>query len=111
MHISFGHKNFLHASLDAFFHQEQYQFLYDVIASTYPAQNGQVKKTNSQDRIEFHNEVDEAKQDANCVPPADPLNKTQEDGRALGASEPPSGTEEPELSANGPASPALAQSS
>ncbi|ERE74310.1 receptor-type tyrosine-protein phosphatase C-like protein [Cricetulus griseus] len=90
---------------------EQYQFLYDVIASTYPAQNGQVKKTNSQDRIEFHNEVDEAKQDANCVPPADPLNKTQEDGRALGASEPPSGTEEPELSANGPASPALAQSS
>ncbi|XP_040593819.1 receptor-type tyrosine-protein phosphatase C isoform X3 [Mesocricetus auratus] len=90
---------------------EQYQFLYDVIASTYPAQNGQVKKANSQDRIEFHNEVGEDKQDANCVHPAGAPNKTQEDGGASGASESPSGTEEPELSANGPASPALAQSS
>ncbi|XP_037067260.1 receptor-type tyrosine-protein phosphatase C isoform X2 [Peromyscus leucopus] len=90
---------------------EQYQFLYDVIASTYPAQNGQVKKTNSQDKIEFHNEVDEAKQDANCVHPAGALNTTQEESRAAGASEPTSGTEEPEHSANGPVSPALTQSS
>ncbi|XP_036058169.1 receptor-type tyrosine-protein phosphatase C [Onychomys torridus] len=90
---------------------EQYQFLYDVIASTYPVQNGQVKKTNSQDKIEFHNEVDEAKQDANCVHPAGALNKTQEESRATGASEPTSGTEEPEHSANGPVSPALTQSS
>ncbi|CAO2637083.1 Receptor-type tyrosine-protein phosphatase C [Lemmus lemmus] len=86
---------------------EQYQFLYDVIASTYPAQNGQVKKTSSQDKIEFHNEVGEVKQDANCVHPGGALNKTQEDSRAVGTSEPASSTEEPEHSANGPASPTL----
>ncbi|XP_028629609.1 receptor-type tyrosine-protein phosphatase C isoform X2 [Grammomys surdaster] len=89
---------------------EQYQFLYDIIASIYPAQNGQVKKTNSQDKIEFHNEVDGAKQDANCVHPAGPLNKAQEEKREVEASE-PANAEEPEHSANGPASPALAQSS
>ncbi|XP_057626198.1 receptor-type tyrosine-protein phosphatase C [Chionomys nivalis] len=86
---------------------EQYQFLYDVIASTYPAQNGQVKKTSSQDKIEFHNEVGEVKQDANCVHPGGALNKTQEGSRAVGASEPANSTEEPEHSANGPASPTL----
>lgn len=90
---------------------EQYQFLYDIIASIYPAQNGQVKKTNSQDKIEFHNEVDGVKQDANCVHPAGPLNNTQEENREGGASEPTNGTEEPEHPANGPASPALTQSS
>ncbi|XP_050007590.1 receptor-type tyrosine-protein phosphatase C isoform X2 [Alexandromys fortis] len=86
---------------------DQYRFLYDVIASTYPAQNGQVKKTSSQDKIEFHNEVGEVKQDANCVHPGGALNKTQEDSRAVGASEPANSTEEPEHSANGPASPTL----
>lgn len=86
---------------------EQYQFLYDVIASTYPAQNGQVRKTSSQDKIEFHNEVGEVKQDANCVHPGGALNKTQEGSRAVGASEPASSTEELEHSANGPASPTL----
>ncbi|XP_038204921.1 receptor-type tyrosine-protein phosphatase C [Arvicola amphibius] len=86
---------------------EQYQFLYDVIASTYPAQNGQVKKTSSQDKIEFHNEVGEVKQDANCVHPGGALNKTQEGSRAAEASEPANSTEEPEHSANGPASPTL----
>lgn len=90
-----------------FFYQEQYQFLYDVIASTYPAQNGQVKKTSSQDKIEFHNEVGEVKQDANCVHPGSALNKTQEGSRAVGTSEPTNSTEEPEHSANGPASPTL----
>ncbi|GAB1285490.1 Receptor-type tyrosine-protein phosphatase C [Apodemus speciosus] len=90
---------------------EQYQFLYDIIASIYPAQNGQVKKTNSQDKIEFHNEVDGAKQDANCIHPAGPLNNAQEESREGGASEPTNVTEEPEHSANGPASPALTQSS
>ncbi|XP_052055919.1 receptor-type tyrosine-protein phosphatase C isoform X2 [Apodemus sylvaticus] len=90
---------------------EQYQFLYDIIASIYPAQNGQVKKTSSQDKIEFHNEVDGAKQDANCVHPAGPLNNAQEENREVGASEPTNGTEEPGHSANGPASAALTQSS
>lgn len=86
---------------------EQYQFLYDVIASTYPAQNGQVKKTNSQDKIEFHNEVGEVKQDANCVHPGGAPNKTQEGSKAVGTSEPTNSTEEPEHSANGPVSPTL----
>ncbi|XP_055480646.1 receptor-type tyrosine-protein phosphatase C isoform X2 [Psammomys obesus] len=90
---------------------EQYQFLYDVIASIFPTQNGHVKTTHSQDQIEFHNEVDVAKQDANCVHPAGALDKTQEDKRDGGASELASTTEEPEHSANGPAGPALTQSS
>ncbi|XP_060220363.1 receptor-type tyrosine-protein phosphatase C isoform X2 [Meriones unguiculatus] len=90
---------------------EQYQFLYDVIASIFPTQNGHVKTTHSQDQIEFHNEVDGAKQDANCVHPAGALDKTQEDKSDGGASELASATEEPEHSANGPADPALTQSS
>lgn len=90
---------------------EQYQFLYDIIASIYPAQNGQVKKTNSQDKIEFHNEVDGGKQDANCVRPDGPLNKAQEDSRGVGTPEPTNSAEEPEHAANGSASPAPTQSS
>lgn len=90
---------------------EQYQLLYDIIASIYPAQNGQVKKTNSQDKIEFHNEVDGGKQDANCVRPDGPLNKAQEDSRGVGTSEPTNSAEEPEHAANGSASPAPTQSS
>lgn len=104
MLVSSRHQNIFDAF---FFYQEQYQFLYDVIASTYPAQNGQVKKTSSQDKIEFHNEVGEVKQDANCVHPGGALNKTQEGSRAVGTSEPTNSTEEPEHSANGPASPTL----
>lgn len=88
---------------------EQYQFLYDIIASIYPAQNGQVKKNNIQgDTVEFDNEVDQAKQDANCVSTVDALEKAQgnkDEGTKL-----TSGTEEPEQSANGPATPALTQS-
>uniref|UniRef100_A0A452VNL2 Receptor-type tyrosine-protein phosphatase C n=1 Tax=Ursus maritimus TaxID=29073 RepID=A0A452VNL2_URSMA len=58
---------------------EQYQFLYDVIASTYPAQNGQIKKSNNQeDKIEFDNELDKAKQDANCVGSPGALDKANE---------------------------------
>lgn len=87
---------------------EQYQFLYDVIASTYPAQNGQVKKnTKQEDKVEFDNEVDKAKQDANCVSPVGASEKTQEGNKAEEAS---SGPEGPEHSANGPASPALTRS-
>uniref|UniRef100_A0A2K6G0G5 protein-tyrosine-phosphatase n=1 Tax=Propithecus coquereli TaxID=379532 RepID=A0A2K6G0G5_PROCO len=90
---------------------EQYQFLYDVIASTYPAQNGQVKKSNKQeDKIEYDNEVDKVKQDANCVSPLDAPEKVYEGNTEAEGSEPTSGTEGPEHSANGPASPALAQS-
>ncbi|XP_027630350.1 receptor-type tyrosine-protein phosphatase C [Tupaia chinensis] len=86
---------------------EQYEFLYDVIASTYPAQNGQVKKNNQEDKIEFDNEVNRTKQDDNCVSPPGAPEKTHEGNQEAGGSEPTSGTEGPEHSANGPASPAL----
>ncbi|KAM9613263.1 receptor-type tyrosine-protein phosphatase C isoform 2-T4 [Trichechus inunguis] len=90
---------------------EQYQFLYDIIASIYPAQNGQIKKGNKQeDRIEFDNEVDKPKQDVNSISPVDAVDKTQEENKEAKGSEPMSGTEEPESSANGPTSPALTQS-
>ncbi|KAB0402978.1 hypothetical protein E2I00_007350 [Balaenoptera physalus] len=90
---------------------EQYQFLYDVIASICPAQNGQVKKNNQQeDKIEFDNEVDKAKQDANCVSPPGALDKTPEGNKEDESSKPASGPEGPEHSANGPASPVLTQS-
>ncbi|EHH15693.1 hypothetical protein EGK_01817 [Macaca mulatta] len=91
---------------------EQYQFLYDIIASTYPAQNGQVKKNNHQeDKIEFDNEVDKVKQDANCVNPLGATEKLPEAKEQATGSEPTSGTEGPEHSVNGPASPALNQGS
>ncbi|XP_073888038.1 receptor-type tyrosine-protein phosphatase C isoform X6 [Macaca fascicularis] len=91
---------------------EQYQFLYDIIASTYPAQNGQVKKNNHQeDKIEFDNEVDKVKQDANCVNPLGATEKLPEAKEQATGSETTSGTEGPEHSVNGPASPALNQGS
>nr|XP_027801357.1 receptor-type tyrosine-protein phosphatase C isoform X4 [Marmota flaviventris] len=91
---------------------EQYQFLYDIIANTYPAQNGQVKKnSNQEDKVEFDNEVDKAKQDANCVHQAGAPDKTHQGSKEVEGAEPTSGTEGPEHSANGPASPALTQSS
>ncbi|KAM5237782.1 receptor-type tyrosine-protein phosphatase C [Ctenodactylus gundi] len=91
---------------------EQYQFLYDIIASTYPPQNGQVKKKDTQeDKIEFENEMDRAKQDANCVSPPSAPEQTQEGDKGAEGSGPTSSPEGLEHSANGPASPALTQSS
>ncbi|XP_058130911.1 receptor-type tyrosine-protein phosphatase C isoform X2 [Dasypus novemcinctus] len=90
---------------------EQYQFLYDVIASIYPAQNGQVKKCNNQeDKIEFDNEVNKTNQDANCVSPCGAPDKINEGNKEAEGSETMSGTEGPECSANCSASPALTQS-
>ncbi|XP_072589536.1 receptor-type tyrosine-protein phosphatase C isoform X1 [Vulpes vulpes] len=90
---------------------EQYQFLYDVIASTYPAQNGQIKKSNNQDdKVEFANElVDKAKQDANCVSSPGAPDKTNEGNKEDEGTKVTSSPEEPEHSANGPASPGLTQ--
>lgn len=89
---------------------EQYQFLYDAIASLYPAQNGQVKESNNrEDKIEFSNEVDKVKQDANCVSPLSELEKDHEGQKEDKVSKPTNDTEGPEHSANGPASPALTQ--
>uniref|UniRef100_A0A452FNZ2 Receptor-type tyrosine-protein phosphatase C n=1 Tax=Capra hircus TaxID=9925 RepID=A0A452FNZ2_CAPHI len=91
---------------------EQYQFLYDVIASTYPAQNGQVKKSkHPEDKVEIDNEVDKAKSDANCTSPPEALEKTPEGDKEAGGTKPTEGAaEEPEHAANGPASPVLTQS-
>jgi len=90
---------------------EQYQFLYDVIASTYPAQNGQIKKSNHQeDKIEFDNELDKANQDANCVGSPGALDKANEGNKEDEGIKVTSGPEEPEHSANGPPSPGLTQS-
>lgn len=91
--------------------QEQYQFLYDVIASTYPAQNGQVKKQpGREDKIEFDNEVDKGRQDANCVSPLGAPEKAPEGGTEQEGPRPASGPEGPEHAANGPASPAMTPS-
>ncbi|XP_059269029.1 receptor-type tyrosine-protein phosphatase C isoform X2 [Mustela nigripes] len=90
---------------------EQYQFLYDVIASTYPAQNGQIKKSNNQeDKIEFDNELDNAKQGANCVGSTGALDKANEGNKEDEGIKVTNGPEEPEHSANGPPSPGLTQS-
>ncbi|XP_022364334.1 receptor-type tyrosine-protein phosphatase C isoform X2 [Enhydra lutris kenyoni] len=90
---------------------EQYQFLYDVIASTYPAQNGQIKKSNNQeDKIEFDNELDKAKQGANCVGSPGALDKANEGNKEDEGTKITNGPEEPEHSANGPPSPGLTQS-
>ncbi|XP_045838373.1 receptor-type tyrosine-protein phosphatase C isoform X2 [Meles meles] len=90
---------------------EQYQFLYDVIASIYPAQNGQIKKSNNQeDKIEFDNELDKAKQGANCVGPPGALDKANEGNKEDEGTKVTNGPEEPEHSANGPPSPGLTQS-
>nr|XP_036860605.1 receptor-type tyrosine-protein phosphatase C [Manis javanica] len=88
---------------------EQYQFLYDIIVSTYPAQNGQVKKNNSEDKIEFDHELDRAKQDANCICPPGAQQADGGSGEGEGP-KPTSGHEGPEHAANGPASPAPTQS-
>lgn len=91
---------------------EQYEFLYDIIASTYPAQNGQVKKKSHQeDKVEFDNEVDKAKQDANCVGSAGAPDQAQEGIKEAEGCKSLSGSERPEHSPNGPASPASTESS
>lgn len=109
-YINFLYNNYI-SFLASFFFQEQYQFLYDVIASTYPAQNGQIKKSNNQeDKIEFDNELDKAKQDANCVGSPGALDKANEGNKEDEGSKATSGPEEPEHSANGPPSPGLTES-
>lgn len=101
---------FVHVIFGCFLYQEQYQFLYDIIASTYPAQNGQVKKhSNQEDKIKFENELDKAKQDGNCISSPDVQDKTQEGSKEAEDTETTGSPEEPEHSANGPASPALTQ--
>ncbi|RMC08403.1 hypothetical protein DUI87_14647 [Hirundo rustica rustica] len=47
---------------------EQYQFLYETIASTYPAQNGQIKKNSQQeDKVEFCSEIGKSDQETDLI--------------------------------------------
>ncbi|XP_055966665.1 receptor-type tyrosine-protein phosphatase C isoform X2 [Sorex fumeus] len=90
---------------------EQYQFLYDAMASLYPPQNGQIKENNNkEDKIQFDNEVDKVKQDANCVSPLSKTEKDHEEKKEDEVSKPTNDTEGPEHSANGPASHTFTQS-
>ncbi|XP_072199272.1 receptor-type tyrosine-protein phosphatase C isoform X2 [Excalfactoria chinensis] len=46
---------------------EHYQFLYDTIARTYPAQNGQIKNSQQEDKVEFCNEVEKKDQETGLI--------------------------------------------
>ncbi|NXQ85105.1 PTPRC phosphatase, partial [Nyctibius grandis] len=89
---------------------EHYQFLYDTIASTYPAQNGQVKKHSQQeDKVEFCSEVEKTDQETDLItidltPPTPEENELSE---ACDDSKAADSTKGTESSANGPTTPVL----
>ncbi|KFW68581.1 Receptor-type tyrosine-protein phosphatase C, partial [Pygoscelis adeliae] len=89
---------------------EQYQFLYDTIASTYPAQNGQIKKNSQQeDKVEFCNEVEKTDQETDLIaidltpstPQENELSEVCDDSKAADS------TKGTESSTNGPTTPVL----
>ncbi|NXD14368.1 PTPRC phosphatase, partial [Nothocercus nigrocapillus] len=89
---------------------EQYQFLYDTIADTYPAQNGQIKKNSQQEvKVEFCNEVEKTDQEADLIT----IDLTSSAPEGNGASEAcvdskaADSTKETESSINGPTTPVL----
>ncbi|XP_035747676.1 receptor-type tyrosine-protein phosphatase C isoform X4 [Egretta garzetta] len=89
---------------------EQYQFLYDTIASIYPAQNGQIKKNSHQeDKVEFCSEVEKTDQEADLItidlaPPPPEENELSE---ACDGSKAADSTKGTESSTNGPTTPVL----
>ncbi|XP_017688427.1 PREDICTED: receptor-type tyrosine-protein phosphatase C isoform X2 [Lepidothrix coronata] len=84
---------------------DHYQFLYDTIASTYPAQNGQIKKNSRQeDKVEFCSEVGKTDQETDLItidltPPTPEENEPPEIHDDSKAAESTKGTES---STNGP---------
>uniref|UniRef100_A0A8B9C5X9 Receptor-type tyrosine-protein phosphatase C n=1 Tax=Anser brachyrhynchus TaxID=132585 RepID=A0A8B9C5X9_9AVES len=87
---------------------EHYQFLYDTIASIYPAQNGQVKKNSQQeDKVEFCNEVEKKDQETDLItidltpsiPEENGASEVCEDSKAADT------TKGTESSTNGPTTP------
>ncbi|XP_010085336.1 PREDICTED: receptor-type tyrosine-protein phosphatase C, partial [Pterocles gutturalis] len=89
---------------------EQYQFLYDTIASTYPAQNGQIKKNNQQeDKVEFCSEVEKKDQEMDLITidltPSTP--EENEPSEVCGDSKAAESTKGTESSTNGPTTPVL----
>ncbi|KAM6305690.1 receptor-type tyrosine-protein phosphatase C [Aegotheles albertisi] len=89
---------------------EHYQFLYDTIASTYPAQNGQIKKKSQQeDKVEFSNEVEKTDEETDLItidltPPTPEENEPSEVCDDSKAADSTKGTES---STNGPTTPVL----
>ncbi|KFU91352.1 Receptor-type tyrosine-protein phosphatase C, partial [Chaetura pelagica] len=87
---------------------EHYQFLYDTIASTYPAQNGQIKKNSQQeDKVEFCSEVEKTDQETDLITidlsPSTPEEKVISE--ACDDSKSTDGTKGTESSTNGPTTP------
>ncbi|XP_071421092.1 receptor-type tyrosine-protein phosphatase C isoform X2 [Pithys albifrons albifrons] len=89
---------------------EHYQFLYDTIASTYPAQNGQIKKNSQQeDKVEFCSEVGKTDQETDLItidltpptPEEDEPSEICDDSKAADS------TKGTESSKNGPTTPVL----
>ncbi|XP_068808216.1 receptor-type tyrosine-protein phosphatase C isoform X3 [Struthio camelus] len=89
---------------------EHYQFLYDTIASIFPAQNGQIKKNSQQeDKAAFGNEVEKKDQEADLItidltpsmPEGNGASEACEDSKAADI------TKETESSTNGPTTPVL----
>ncbi|KAM9006948.1 receptor-type tyrosine-protein phosphatase C isoform 4-T4 [Ara ararauna] len=89
---------------------EHYQFLYDTIASSYPAQNGQIKKNSQQeDKVEFCNEAEKTDQETDLItidltPPTPEENQASE---ACDESKAADSTKGAENSANGPSAPVI----
>uniref|UniRef100_A0A8D0HK33 Receptor-type tyrosine-protein phosphatase C n=1 Tax=Sphenodon punctatus TaxID=8508 RepID=A0A8D0HK33_SPHPU len=91
---------------------EQYQFLYDTLASIYPAQNGQVKKNSRQeDKVEIANEIEKPDQEVNSdtidLTTIEP--NTRKDGEVCENSKSADGTRGTENAANGPTTPAVTE--
>ncbi|KFR08031.1 Receptor-type tyrosine-protein phosphatase C, partial [Nipponia nippon] len=89
---------------------EQYQFLYDTIASTYPAQNGQIKKNSQQeDKVEFCSEVEKTDQETDLITidltPSMP--EESEPSEVCDDSKAADSTKGTESSTNGPTTPVL----
>ncbi|KFV42338.1 Receptor-type tyrosine-protein phosphatase C, partial [Gavia stellata] len=89
---------------------EHYQFLYDTIASTYPAKNGQIKKNSQQeDKVEFCSEVEKTDQETDLIT-IDPTPSTPEANEPFEVcndSMAADSTKGTESSANGPTTPVL----
>ncbi|XP_052521804.1 receptor-type tyrosine-protein phosphatase C isoform X6 [Tympanuchus pallidicinctus] len=88
---------------------EHYQFLYDTIARTYPAQNGQIKNSQQEDKVEFCNEVEKKDQETDLItidltPSTPEANDAPECCDDFKAADTNKGTES---STNGPTTPVL----
>ncbi|KGL93171.1 Receptor-type tyrosine-protein phosphatase C, partial [Charadrius vociferus] len=89
---------------------EHYQFLYDTIASTYPAQNGQIKKNSQQeDKVEFCSEVEKTDQETDLITIDlnPPMTEEKEAPEVCDDSKSADSTKGTESSTNGPTTPVL----